>query len=214
MAKLLLEIVEGPEAGRKLDLGGPVEIGRGAGPQLVLDGDGQISRRHARVEPSAEGAVLTDLGSRNGTYVNEQPVHRPRALGPGDRFRVGLTVIELRAEREVESRPSAVAPVPEVTRVDAGVLQPASPEELRGSQVFSAQELEAAGIPAPAAPPPTPAAPAPFAPGRGAGEPPADDAYAALVALVDTRVKRRTNIAVFAILATAGLAVLILLGSS
>lgn len=263
MAELLVEIVEGPEAGLKVDLEGALEVGRGAGLGLALEGDGQVSRRHARIEPSADGALLTDLGSRNGTYVNDQPVHGPRQVSPGDRIRVGLTVLELRSARQLAERPSAVVPAPQVTQVGAGVLQPASAEELRGSGVFSAEELREAGVSAPAAdpsasgiaarealgatpesarrsveasgvhpaaPPPfspggggqappaaqaAPAAPPRFAPGGGAGEEPvADDAYAALAALVDTRVKRRTNIAVFAILATAGLAVLIYLGAS
>jgi pSer/pThr/pTyr-binding forkhead associated (FHA) protein len=67
--KLLLEIVEGPGAGRQHRVEGPVVLGRDAGADVVLD-DARVSRRHARMTPEPGGIVVEDLGSRNGTFVN------------------------------------------------------------------------------------------------------------------------------------------------
>jgi sulfite reductase (NADPH) flavoprotein alpha-component len=53
----------------------------------VLD-DRDVSRRHARIEIVDNELVLTDLGSTNGTYVNDARVTR-RVLVPGDRMRIG-----------------------------------------------------------------------------------------------------------------------------
>ena len=88
MAGLLLEIVEGAEAGRQHRLDAPVEIGREADGPLQLD-DRQVSRRHARVTPREARAWVEDLGSTNGTFVNGARVTTPRRLGKGDVVRVG-----------------------------------------------------------------------------------------------------------------------------
>jgi pSer/pThr/pTyr-binding forkhead associated (FHA) protein len=187
MAGLLLEVIEGPEAGTQIPLTGPVEAGRSSDASLTLD-DSQVSRHHARIEPSGGAAVVADLGSMNGTYVNDQPIYRPRELRPGDRIRIGLSVLELRSPQQVERQPSAVIPVPPFAPVGADVLQPAPSSALPPL----AQEGEAAGVPA--------------------GEAQPGDAYAALASLVDARVKRQTSVAVIAMLAAGGLAVLIFFG--
>jgi pSer/pThr/pTyr-binding forkhead associated (FHA) protein len=203
MAELILEIVEGDEAGRQAALTGAIEIGRDRSTTLALEDD-QVSRRHARVAAQDDLAVVEDLGSTNGTYVNGQPIEGPRALRPGDRIRVGLTVLQLRTAQDVQRQPSAVLPVPQVTRLSREVLEPVPQEELA---------------------PPPPAAAAAVAPAFAAEEtapgfvPPevAEDAqarsdYGAVARLVDTRVKRQTNLAVFGLLGAAGLAVLVVFG--
>ena len=108
---LLLEIVEGPGAGRQIALRGPVVLGRDESADVVLE-DGQISRRHARVTPSAAGIVVEDLESTNGTFVNHDEVHAPVELAPGDELLVGVTVMELRSPEQVSVQASAVRAVP------------------------------------------------------------------------------------------------------
>lgn len=48
-----------------------------------------VSRRHARIVLTSGEATVEDLGSKNGTYVNEQSVKQPVALKDGDQIRVG-----------------------------------------------------------------------------------------------------------------------------
>ncbi len=94
MADLILEIVEGGEAGRQVPLTGAVDIGREPSLTLALD-DTQISRRHARVSIQNNQAVVEDLGSTNGTYLNDRRLSGPMVMNRGDRLRVGKTVLQL-----------------------------------------------------------------------------------------------------------------------
>src|SRR5437763_11675350 len=66
---------------------GPVLIGRQAGATLKI-GNASVSRRHAMIEKDGDRFVIADLGSRNGTFVNDIPVKR-RELQHGDRVRIG-----------------------------------------------------------------------------------------------------------------------------
>ena len=112
MAALTLEIVEGPAAGRQVQLDRPLVFGRSPDCDVTLD-DGQVSRRHARVWPAQDGsAVVEDLGSANGTFVNHNQVLSPARLDPGDELQLGLSVIELRTSAQVAAQPSALRPVP------------------------------------------------------------------------------------------------------
>src|SRR4051794_33392080 len=152
MADMVLEIVEGAAAGRQIPLESVVDVGRDASLPLHLDEDTQVSRRHARFTAQGGGAVVEDLGSTNGTYVNDQPIHSPRQLNPGDRVRIGLTVVELRSTAQVQQRPSAVQPRPQFTDVGAQVLVPVPEQEL--AQVAApAEQPQAPGFKAQATPP-------------------------------------------------------------
>ena len=55
-----------------------------------------VSRRHARILVTAEGAVLEDLGSHNGTYVRGERVQEPVPLRDGDEIRLGSVIVTLR----------------------------------------------------------------------------------------------------------------------
>jgi pSer/pThr/pTyr-binding forkhead associated (FHA) protein len=116
--ELSLEVVEGAGAGRRVALAGPVTVGRGREADLVL-ADELVSRRHAQVTPSGSGAVVEDLGSRNGTFVNGEGIHGPARVEPGDQLQLGVTLVELRSARQIAERPSAVHPVPPPLAVPA-----------------------------------------------------------------------------------------------
>jgi DNA-binding winged helix-turn-helix (wHTH) protein len=63
-------------------------LGREAGAVAWLD-SASVSRRHARIVVSAAGATIEDLGSRNGTHVNDEPVTAPVLLSDRDEVRLG-----------------------------------------------------------------------------------------------------------------------------
>jgi FHA domain len=69
-------------------------VGRGAECDLRLD-DTFVSQEHARIFAKDGSWYVEDLGSTNGTFVNEQRLAAPAMLTSGDRIRVGTTVLEL-----------------------------------------------------------------------------------------------------------------------
>lgn len=107
-----IEGVEFPATGftRTVPVSPPqIRIGRrssatGAAPEIDLrDDDPGVSHHHALLTLSVDGVwLLSDLGSTNGTYVNDEPspltTGQSRALTPGDRVHVGAwTTITLQA---------------------------------------------------------------------------------------------------------------------
>src|SRR5438552_13784321 len=112
MPDYLLEIVEGPEAGRRIPLTGPIELGRdptAGGPLLQ---DELVSRRHVRVTPEGDGARVDDLESRNGTFVDGDEIYGPAHLAVDGQLLIGVTVLQLRPAT-AEGGQSAVRPIPE-----------------------------------------------------------------------------------------------------
>jgi pSer/pThr/pTyr-binding forkhead associated (FHA) protein len=154
---LMLEIVEGPGAGRQFTIDHPVVIGRDNTADLVID-DSQASRRHARVEPTAHGALVEDMGSTNGTFINDNELHGRAEIGPQDELLIGVTVMQVRTPQDVQRQPSAVRATPSFaipesrpTFTDAvtGAQAPAGPgdsgvpelERLRDSRVKTKASL-------------------------------------------------------------------------
>src|SRR5688572_19447465 len=59
--------------------------------------DSSVSHRHARIYHSDGEWHVEDLGSTNGTFVNERPLTRAMVLRPGDKVAIGRSVLEARA---------------------------------------------------------------------------------------------------------------------
>jgi len=108
-------------------LDAPIVIGRATDADLVLR-DGEASRHHARVSPVGAGrAEVEDLGSANGTFVNQNELEGPARLDPGDELLIGVTVIKLQgvgAQSGVLAVPPALAMAPrEPTYVNPSVVK-------------------------------------------------------------------------------------------
>lgn len=87
------------ENGKKVGsyrLAGQIEIGRADTCTIRLT-DTYASQAHARLSPRDGAWVVEDLGSTNGTFLNERRVESPSEVRSGDRIRIGTTVLELRA---------------------------------------------------------------------------------------------------------------------
>ena len=201
MADLILGIIEGGEPGRQVELVDSVELGRDASASVTIEDD-QVSRRHARISVQGGQAAVEDLGSTNGTYVNDQPIAGQRPLQAGDKIRIGGTVLELRTTQQVQIQATAVRPIPQVTAVGQGVLQPATAAELGPAPAASSDAPRVAER-----------APG-FVPDEVVQDADADarSDYNAIARLVDPKVKQQTNVAVIALLGAAGIAVLIAFG--
>jgi len=112
MSEFTLEIVEGPGAGSQVPLVRPIVIGRGLDADLRIE-DEQISRQHARVSPTdGPFALVEDLESANGTFLNNGQVYGTARLDPSDVLLVGVTVIELRSNDQLGAQPTALRAVP------------------------------------------------------------------------------------------------------
>lgn len=75
-------------AGKKWEIRGTFSIGRLAENDLPLD-DVKVSRRHALVYENAGRYWLVDFGSRNGVFLNGQPVRQPMLLSTRDEILIG-----------------------------------------------------------------------------------------------------------------------------
>jgi hypothetical protein len=88
-----LAITAGPRAGFELVLEHfPVRIGRGPQVAIALDQDLGVSRLHAEIYEQAGALRIRDLMSTHGTLLNDQPI-TDQNLGPGDRIRVGDSIL-------------------------------------------------------------------------------------------------------------------------
>jgi diguanylate cyclase (GGDEF)-like protein len=87
-----LTVMAGARAGEMFKLVADETIlGRGPQSGVHLDSDG-VSRRHARIVRQGEAWVVEDLGSTNGTWIDDQRVGA-RRLADGDRIQIGTEVI-------------------------------------------------------------------------------------------------------------------------
>jgi hypothetical protein len=86
--RLVVERAPGHDPGMIYDLDEDLVLGRGDHAAIRLE-DPFASARHARIYEQAGSVVVEDLGSTNGTYLNEELLETPRPLHPGDRVRIG-----------------------------------------------------------------------------------------------------------------------------
>jgi diguanylate cyclase (GGDEF)-like protein len=88
---------------RRIDLARPVlRIGRDTSNDVVLD-DTEVSRRHARVEARGKSWVLMDVGSTNGTFLNDRELEGCEKLRRGDRLKIGSHIFKFLTGDDVES---------------------------------------------------------------------------------------------------------------
>jgi pSer/pThr/pTyr-binding forkhead associated (FHA) protein len=80
---------------RSVRLDASTTIGRSVECELRLE-DTYVSQQHARIFDRGGNWYVEDLGSTNGTFVNEQKLVAPAMLTPGDKIRIGTTIVELR----------------------------------------------------------------------------------------------------------------------
>ena len=126
-------VEEKPMAGREVTVSSGMVVGR-TGSDIEL-ADPEVSRRHASFR-SVDGAIaIEDLGSSNGTFVNEQPVQGIVTIKPGDAVRFGNTVWRLaggEGATVAAATPAASAPEPRGDRPPTGIRQAIGTEPVYG----------------------------------------------------------------------------------
>ena len=88
-----LEVTSGPGAGRDIDLDADLTLGRAESGPGNLGDDSELSRRHAQIRYENGAAIIEDLGSSNGTFVNGTRITGPQRLNPGDEVEVGMSTL-------------------------------------------------------------------------------------------------------------------------
>ena len=121
-----LIIRSGKHQGKKLLLPDhDISIGRDEECQIRVASN-DVSRKHCILRTTLEGILVVDLGSRNGTLVNDVPVESERLLVAGDTVRIGPMLLEVPGAPSAE--PNQDAARPEVPSSD----HIATPDEIVG----------------------------------------------------------------------------------
>jgi uncharacterized membrane protein YdfJ with MMPL/SSD domain/pSer/pThr/pTyr-binding forkhead associated (FHA) protein len=133
-----IEVLAGVAMGTEFELGPDgLLIGREAEGEGRLQGDKELSRRHARIYEEGGRVFVEDLGSTNGTFVNSRRIDGPTALGPGDSIEVGTTTLTVHALEPsaplADLEATAARPVadPQVT-----AARPVAPGEPAGADLW------------------------------------------------------------------------------
>lgn len=125
VARLLVRPVSSvdPAESREYALDGhDIAIGRSPSCDIRLEGDQLISRRHALLRYDGERYTVVDLGSSNGTYVNDVEITEAHPLADGDRILLGEH--ELAYTTGPASASAIAVGAPAVERVTARVPAP------------------------------------------------------------------------------------------
>jgi pSer/pThr/pTyr-binding forkhead associated (FHA) protein/predicted Ser/Thr protein kinase len=127
MAGEQLRVTEGNARGERLTVEADVLIGRASEDSAGrLGDDPEISRRHARAWRGTDGELrIEDLGSANGTFVNDERIDDTRTLHVGDVVRVGQTLLQVTDASGRVPQPTRMSPVP-----------PPKPEPTGGEQLL------------------------------------------------------------------------------
>lgn len=97
-----LVVIYGGDLGRRIPLGtGEIECGRSTQTAIPLSEDDAVSRRHARFAWTGTGYAVSDLGSTNGTFVNDRSIST-QVLCDGDQIKIGRSIFKFICGGNVE----------------------------------------------------------------------------------------------------------------
>ena len=100
-ACLVLIYPPGPDMGKRFPLDrSEFVLGRGTDCDIQVDRD-SVSRRHAKIYRSETAWIVQDLGSTNGSYVNDHPIHEA-TLRDGDFLKIGAAIFKFLTGANIE----------------------------------------------------------------------------------------------------------------
>src|ERR1051326_8211124 len=106
-SRFRLTIRQGPAPGKVFELAkDTLTIGRDVSADVTIN-DAEVSRTHTKLTAQADGYLVEDLGSTNGTFINGQRVTGSKLLRPGDTLGLGETVV-LELSRVAEASAATV----------------------------------------------------------------------------------------------------------
>ncbi|MCR9162330.1 MAG: penicillin-insensitive murein endopeptidase [Nannocystaceae bacterium] len=133
-----------PFRGQSLTLGREASLN-----DVALDGSA-VSSRHCKLDLGPHGVILTDVGSRNGTYVNNERVSAPTPVRPGDRVFIGSVLLEV-VPAAAQVQPQARMPTASQISPSGSILRTPGPNreyrDLHGRYLRYAEQWEYEGRP-------------------------------------------------------------------
>ena len=97
-----LVVIYGLELGKKYNLNSAsLVIGRSSKCDIQIDQE-SISRNHSKIVNTGKSILIRDLGSTNGTYVNDEPVDE-YVLRDGDLIKIGRTIFKFLTGGNIEN---------------------------------------------------------------------------------------------------------------
>ena len=114
--RVKLKVIKGSRSGKVMPIqGNQLVIGRGEGCDLQPHTD-LISRHHCVIIVTDSRVMIRDLGSKNGTFVNDERVEEEQGLMAGDRLRIGPLEFEVLIDSQTEVKRPQVQNVAEVVQ--------------------------------------------------------------------------------------------------
>ncbi|MFH1130131.1 MAG: FHA domain-containing protein, partial [Pseudomonadota bacterium] len=94
-------MIYGPELGKKYNLGSPsIIFGRSSKCDIQIDQE-SVSRSHCKVMNTGNSLIIRDLGSTNGTYVNDKSIDE-HVLRDGDLIKIGRSIFKFLTGGNIE----------------------------------------------------------------------------------------------------------------
>lgn len=123
LPKFVLRGVSGPTFGKVFPITGPTVIGRQDGCDITIATE-ELSRRHCELRPTPDGLWVEDLGSANGTFINDKRITR-ELIRAGDELRLDTLRFQVLAPGKDGGGhlPAASRPTPEASTAPTSVSQ-------------------------------------------------------------------------------------------
>ena len=118
LPKFVMRGVSGPTFGKTFGVTGALTLGRSAECDISIPSD-EISRHHAKLQLVADGVMVEDMGSANGTFVNNQRVHGSMLMRHGDELRLDTVRFMLMSPAAEAASAAQRAPDPAATAAAA-----------------------------------------------------------------------------------------------
>src|SRR3954462_5557493 len=138
----LIFVEQKPMEGREQNLQAGATIGReGCDVNLM---DPEVSRRHAAIRDQGGNLAIEDLGSTNGTFVNDKRISEVTVLNDGDIVRLGNTVWAIKSTAPAgatsvgQAQPASAAPQVTAARAVPSDIQTPAPQPTTAQQVPAA----------------------------------------------------------------------------
>jgi pSer/pThr/pTyr-binding forkhead associated (FHA) protein len=138
LPKYVMRGVSGPTFGKTFGVVGTLTLGRSAECDISIPSD-EISRHHAKLQVVPDGVMVEDLGSANGTFINNQRVHGGTLMKAGDELRLDTVRFMLMSPEQMASG----APPP---RSEAPTVVVAQPRPSSGGGIWLVAGLVVIGV--------------------------------------------------------------------